>query len=104
MPAPGRLQTPNCIRATAFDAISLDYNSVVVLSDATASATTAIQVEAPPQLDARSVQLFPAGQRLDMCMSFQAATQVDASPPRALPARQRLIVSFELLRDPIAGG
>jgi hypothetical protein len=33
------VQTPNCIRATAFDAIAHDYPSVVVLSDATAAAS-----------------------------------------------------------------
>lgn len=36
------VQTPNCIRATANDATSLDYHCLV-LSDATASATPAIQ-------------------------------------------------------------
>ena len=36
------VQTPNCIRATANDATSLDYDCIV-LSDATASATTEIQ-------------------------------------------------------------
>jgi nicotinamidase-related amidase len=36
------VQTPNCIRATANDATSLDYHCVV-LSDATASANDEIQ-------------------------------------------------------------
>ena len=36
------VQTPNCIRTCAFDAISLDYD-VTVLSDATASQSDAIQ-------------------------------------------------------------
>ncbi|MFH0862833.1 MAG: isochorismatase family cysteine hydrolase [Candidatus Altiarchaeota archaeon] len=36
------VQTPNCIRATAVDAVCLDYD-VVVLSDATASATEETQ-------------------------------------------------------------
>ena len=36
------VQTPNCIRATANDATSLDYHCLVV-SDATASATPAVQ-------------------------------------------------------------
>jgi nicotinamidase-related amidase len=36
------VQTPNCIRATACDATSLDYECVV-LADATASATPAVQ-------------------------------------------------------------
>lgn len=34
--------TPNCIRATVFDAISLDYNTVV-LSDCTSSVTDEVQ-------------------------------------------------------------
>ncbi|RZC85478.1 hypothetical protein C5167_041666 [Papaver somniferum] len=33
------VQTPNCIRQTVFDAISLDYKSVVVITDATAAST-----------------------------------------------------------------
>lgn len=37
------VQTPNCIRATAMDALSLDY-ATTVLSDATASQTPKIQV------------------------------------------------------------
>jgi hypothetical protein len=37
------VQTPNCIRATAFDGIALDYHQVTVLADATASANSAIQ-------------------------------------------------------------
>lgn len=37
------VQTPNCIRAAAVDAISLDYERVDVLADATASATEEIQ-------------------------------------------------------------
>ncbi|HWQ21130.1 MAG TPA: isochorismatase family cysteine hydrolase, partial [Clostridia bacterium] len=36
------VQTPNCIRATANDALSLDY-ATIVLSDATASQTDEIQ-------------------------------------------------------------
>jgi nicotinamidase-related amidase len=35
------LQTPNCIRATAFDAIALDYGAIVV-SDATSAATASV--------------------------------------------------------------
>ena len=48
------VQTPNCIRACAFDGVSLDYE-VVVLSDATASKTEQIQAAnlqgAPSMLD-----------------------------------------------------
>ena len=37
------VQTPNCIRATAFDAVADDFPDVSIISDATASATDAIQ-------------------------------------------------------------
>ncbi len=37
------VQTPNCIRATAYDAVALDYPRVSVLSDATASSTDQVQ-------------------------------------------------------------
>ncbi|XP_026397260.1 probable inactive nicotinamidase At3g16190 [Papaver somniferum] len=33
------VQTPNCIRQTVFDAVSLDYKSVAVITDATAAST-----------------------------------------------------------------
>ncbi|XP_023548755.1 probable inactive nicotinamidase At3g16190 [Cucurbita pepo subsp. pepo] len=36
------VQTPNCIRQTVFDAVSLDYHSITLLSDATAAATPKI--------------------------------------------------------------
>ena len=36
------VQTPNCIRAAAFDGISLDYD-VTVLADATASRSAQVQ-------------------------------------------------------------
>lgn len=37
------VQTPNCIRATAYDAVALDYPQVSVLGDATASSTDVVQ-------------------------------------------------------------
>jgi len=37
------VQTPNCVRATAFDAVGLDFPAVTVLADATASATPEVQ-------------------------------------------------------------
>ena len=37
------VQTPNCIRGTAWDAIALDYPQVTVLADATASRSEAAQ-------------------------------------------------------------
>lgn len=36
------VQTPNCIRQTVFDAVSLDYQEITVISDATAAATPEI--------------------------------------------------------------
>ncbi|KAG7014068.1 putative inactive nicotinamidase, partial [Cucurbita argyrosperma subsp. argyrosperma] len=36
------VQTPNCIRQTVFDGVSLDYHSITLLSDATAAATPKI--------------------------------------------------------------
>ncbi|OMO67715.1 Isochorismatase-like protein [Corchorus capsularis] len=36
------VQTPNCIRQTVFDAVSHDYHSVTVISDATAAATSEV--------------------------------------------------------------
>ena len=38
------VQTPNCIRATAFDAVAEDFPAVSVLADATASASEEVQV------------------------------------------------------------
>jgi len=36
------VQTPNCIRQTVFDAVSLDYQQITVITDATAAATLEI--------------------------------------------------------------
>lgn len=36
------VQTPNCIRQTVFDAVSLDYHEVTIIVDATAAATADI--------------------------------------------------------------
>jgi len=49
------IQTPNCIRATAFDAIAHDYPSVAVLSDATAAQNEAIH--SANLLDLRNVSI-----------------------------------------------
>ncbi|KAL7152460.1 hypothetical protein ABFS83_04G098600 [Erythranthe nasuta] len=38
------VQTPNCIRQTAFDAVALDYHTVTVIVDATAAATPDIHL------------------------------------------------------------
>ncbi|EEF46427.1 hypothetical protein RCOM_1493000 [Ricinus communis] len=47
------VQTPNCIRQTAFDAVSLDYQSVTVISDATAAATP--DIHAANMVDMKSI-------------------------------------------------
>ncbi|KAL2493119.1 putative inactive nicotinamidase [Abeliophyllum distichum] len=38
------VQTPNCIRQTVFDAVALDYQTVTVIFDATAAATSDIHL------------------------------------------------------------
>ncbi|KAK1289007.1 hypothetical protein QJS10_CPB18g01103 [Acorus calamus] len=38
------VQTPNCIRQTVFDAVSLDYKSISVIVDATAAATPEVHL------------------------------------------------------------
>ncbi|XP_010249653.1 PREDICTED: probable inactive nicotinamidase At3g16190 isoform X2 [Nelumbo nucifera] len=38
------VQTPNCIRQTVFDAVSLDYQTVTVIVDATAAATSEVHL------------------------------------------------------------
>ncbi|KAL2516207.1 putative inactive nicotinamidase [Forsythia ovata] len=38
------VQTPNCIRETVFDAVALDYQTVTVIFDATAAATSDIHL------------------------------------------------------------
>ncbi|KAL6848450.1 hypothetical protein ACP4OV_021744 [Aristida adscensionis] len=39
-----RVQTPNCIRQTVFDAVALDYEKVTVIMDATAAAKPEIHL------------------------------------------------------------
>jgi nicotinamidase-related amidase len=48
------VQTPNCIRGTAWDAMSMDYR-VTVLADATAAATA--EVQAANLRDMQAVQI-----------------------------------------------
>jgi nicotinamidase-related amidase len=55
------VQTPNCIRATATDALSLDY-ATTVLSDATASQTAAIQASNLADMEAMGVQILTTTQ------------------------------------------
>lgn len=55
------VQTPNCIRATATDALSLDY-ATVVLSDATASQTGEIQLSNLRDMAAMGVEIITVSQ------------------------------------------
>jgi nicotinamidase-related amidase len=55
------VQTPNCIRATANDALSLDY-ATIVLSDATASQTDEIQLSNLRDMAAIGVEVMTVSQ------------------------------------------
>ncbi len=55
------VQTPNCVRATAVDALSLDY-ATCVLSDATASQTEAVQVSNLADMAAMGIQILTVRQ------------------------------------------
>jgi nicotinamidase-related amidase len=55
------VQTPNCIRATAVDALSLDYTTTV-LSDATASQSAAIQTSNLADMAAMGVRMLTVAQ------------------------------------------
>jgi nicotinamidase-related amidase len=56
------VQTPNCVRATAFDAVAEDFADVSVLADATASATPAVQEANLADLRAAGVHTPTLGQ------------------------------------------
>jgi nicotinamidase-related amidase len=66
------VQTPNCIRATAFDGLALDF-SVTVLSDATASATGFVQ-------DANLYDLRYAGCQVMATSDWAAGLAAPAGP------------------------
>jgi len=59
------LQTPNCIRATAVDALSLDYG-VTVLSDATGSRTADIQQSNLQDMTAMGAEVLATRQFIDL--------------------------------------
>ena len=56
------VQTPNCVRATAFDAVAEEFADVSVLADATASATPAVQEANLADLRAAGVHTPTLGQ------------------------------------------
>jgi nicotinamidase-related amidase len=59
------LQTPNCIRATAYDAVALDYETVVV-SDATTARNGKIHVSNLEDMAAAGVRVIPTAKVLAM--------------------------------------
>lgn len=59
------IQTPNCIRTTAFDAISYDYN-VIVISDATKSKTDEIQNANLLDMKNVGIKILSTDELLDM--------------------------------------
>lgn len=50
-------QTPNCVRATAFDAVSFDYRTIV-LSDCTSSANADVQRSNLEDMRAAGVEIW----------------------------------------------
>lgn len=59
------IQTPNCIRATAFDGISLDYE-VIVISDATKSKSEEIQKSNLNDMKEVGIKIFKTEKLLNM--------------------------------------
>ncbi len=58
--------TPNCIRTTCYDAISLDYNTVVI-SDCTSSASEEIQLSNLRDMANVGAQILSAGEFISGC-------------------------------------
>lgn len=63
------VQTPNCIRATVYDALSLDYD-VIVISDATASSSKKIQKYNLSDMENIGVKLLSTEEIIDMIQNF----------------------------------
>jgi nicotinamidase-related amidase len=57
------LQTPNCVRATAYDAVALDYDAVVV-SDATSARTAAVHRSNLADMAEIGIRVLPASRVL----------------------------------------
>jgi nicotinamidase-related amidase len=64
------VQTPNCIRATACDAVALDYELVTVLNDATASASAEVQDTNMRDLRNVGVEVLNVDDWEDKCLSL----------------------------------
>lgn len=63
------VQTPNCIRATVYDALSLDYN-VIVISDATASSSQKIQKYNLSDMENIGVKLLNTEEIINIIQNF----------------------------------
>ncbi|MCX8095130.1 MAG: cysteine hydrolase [Caldisericia bacterium] len=63
------IQTPNCIRTTAFDAISFDYE-VIVVSDGTKSKTEEIQISNLKDMEDVGIKILSTKNLLDMLKLF----------------------------------
>lgn len=63
------VQTPNCIRATVYDALSLDYD-VIVISDATASSSKKIQKYNLSDMENIGVKLLSTEEIINMIQNF----------------------------------
>ncbi|HOC52264.1 MAG TPA: cysteine hydrolase [Caldisericia bacterium] len=64
------IQTPNCIRATVYDALSLDYN-VIVISDATASKSEEIQKNNLFDIENLGVDILTTDELIDILERFK---------------------------------
>jgi len=64
------IQTPNCIRATVYDALSLDYN-VIVISDATASKSEEIQKNNLFDIENLGVDVLTTDELIDILEKFK---------------------------------
>jgi len=64
------IQTPNCIRATVYDALSLDYN-VIVISDATASKSEKIQKNNLFDIENLGVDVLTTDELIDILERFK---------------------------------
>jgi len=64
------IQTPNCIRATVYDALSLDYN-VIVISDATASKSEKIQKNNLFDIENLGVDILTTDELIDILERFK---------------------------------
>lgn len=63
------VQTPNCIRSTVYDALSLDYN-VIVISDATASSSQKIQKYNLSDMENIGVKLLSTEEIINIVKNF----------------------------------